>query len=488
MGLDRQGPRRARPVEGSDLTTLDPQISRDRPTEIVLEHLYNRLVKWQDPKLARIVPDLAESWSVSGDGLTWTFKLRRGVTFSDGSPVNAAAVKFTIERILDRATGSPNRVLFTAISRVEVVDEHTVRFHTERPFAPLLENLATTSGAILSPPAVQRWKPHEYGLHPVGTGPFMLQEWKPGVRAVLVLNPRFFGQQPTVKRIVYRSIPEGAARVVALESGEAHVVTRIPPEAVDMLRRNPRVEVLVLPSTFQVSLEMNLRKKPFNDIRVRKALNYAIDRKAIVEKILRGFGAEPDGIFPPGVQARVKLPTWEYSPAKARQLLAEAGYPRGFTTTIWTPEGRYLKDKEVVEAVQGYLAQIDVRAEIRVWEWAAYQRALYSPAIVDADMWLLGTSIPTADWRLTRKFLTDDPSNLTGYSKPEIDSLLLNARSSTSYFMRVEFYKQIQRTIWDEAPWIFLYNQSQILGVQKGIKGLQVFGYEIVLLDRVVRE
>lgn len=466
-------------VEGSDIDTLDPQITRSRPSEIPIDHIYNKLVKWKDTELSEIVPDLAESWETSKDGLIWTFKLRKGIRFTDGSPFNAHAVKFSLERILDKKTASPNRSLFIPITEIETPDDYTIRLKTKTPFASLLENLAAAAGGMLSPSAVNRWG-DDFGRNPVGTGPFILEKWIPGEMAVLVKNKNYFGKPANIDKIIYKPVPEGSARAIELESGQADIVNRIPPEAVARLKANPNLNIRIIPSTFQVFWELNSRKAPFNDIRVRKAVNYAVDKEAIVDKILGGYGSVPDGLFPPGVQARMKLLPYGYDPERAKSLLAEAGYPKGFKTKLWTTHGRYMKDKEVAEAIQGYLARIGIETEFKIWEWSAYQKTIYSPAIEDGGMWILGTSIPTADWRLTRKFTTGDPSNLTGYSNPKVDELLMKARATMDYTKRMDLYKEIQRIVWDEAPWLFVYNQVQIIGMKKEIEGLEVFGYEVL--------
>jgi ABC-type transport system substrate-binding protein len=484
-------------VEGSDIDTLDPAITRSRPTEILTEHLFNHLANWKDTQLSDIVPDLAESWAISSDGLTWTFKLKKGITFHDGTPFNAEAVKFNIERILDPKFGSPNRSMFEPIKKVTVVDDYTVAFQTQKPYASLLENLTQVAGSISSPAAIKKWG-KDYGQHAVGTGPYKLKEWIPGERCVIERYEGYFGKKPKPDAIVYRPVPEGGARVVELESGNADIVNRIPTEAADQLKKNPNVKLWVIPSSFQVFFELNNARPPFNDVRVRKAVNYAIDRKAIVEKILGGYGAIPHGLFPPGVQGRVELTPYTYDPAKAGKLLAEA-YPQGYKEkiVIWTPEGRYMKDKSVAEAVQGYLNQLGFQTEFRVWEWSSYQKTLYrrepgkgtGKGSNDAHMWMLGTSIPTADWRLTRKIQTGDPSNLTGYSNKRVDALLNAARANMNYAERMKMYAEIQKIFWEEDPgWLFLFDQMQIIGLQKNIKGLDAYAYEVLLFNDVTKE
>ena len=484
-------------VEGSNIDTLDPAIQRSRPTQIIIDHVFNRLINWKDTKLSKLVPDLAESWEVSSDNLSWSFKLKKGITFHDGTPFNAEAVKFNIQRLIDPKFGSPNRSLFAPIKTITIPDDYTVVLKTDNPYASLIENLAQSAASINSPTAVKKWG-KEYGQHPVGTGPYKLKEWVPGEKCVIERYDNYFGKKPNPDVIVYRPVPEGGARVIEAESGNADIVNRIPPEAVDRLKKNSNIKLMIIPSSFQVFFELNNSRPPFNDVRIRKAVNYAIDRKAIVEKILGGNGFVPDGLFPPGVQARVVLSPYAYDPEKAKKLIAEV-YPDGYKekVVIWTPNGRYMKDKMVAEAVQGYLNDIGFQTEFRAWEWSSYQKTLYRPepgkgtgkGSNAANMWMLGTSIPTADWRLTRKTQTGHRSNLTGYSNKRIDELLEAARTNMMYEERMKMYTEIQKIFWEEDPgWLFLFNQVQIIAMQKNIDGLDAYAFEVLLFKEITKK
>jgi len=483
-------------IEGSDADTLDPQVQRSRPSQIITDHVFDRLVRWKDEKFNDIVPDLAESWTLSPDSLKWTFKLRKGVAFHDGTPFNAESVKFNIEKVLDPKTGSPNRSLFTAIAKVVPVDEHTVVFETTKPMATLLEALAGSQGAMASPTAVRKMG-KDAARNPVGTGPLVFKEWIPNQHIILTRNANYWGEKAKFDVFQYRPVPEGGARVVELESGNADIVTNIPPEAADRLKNNPRVRINVVPSTFQIVFEINVAKPPFNDVRMRKAINHAIDRKAIVEKILGGYGSVPDGMFPEGVQARIPLKPYDYNPDLARRLIKEA-FPDGYKEkiVIWSTNGRYAKDRAVSEAVQGYLNEVGLQTEFRVWEWASYQKQLYAArpgqgtgkGSNEAHLWMLGTSIPDADWRLRRKVMPGDAANLTGYNNPRVTALMGKALTTMKYDERMGYYKEVQKIFWEEdAAWLFLFNQVQIIGTNPSVKGLRMFGIEVPILTGVTK-
>ncbi|MBR0668162.1 glutathione ABC transporter substrate-binding protein [Roseomonas hellenica] len=478
-------------IEGSDFDTLDPAISRTRSAEILMTLMFQRLVRWKDTSLSGIEGDLAASWSTSADGLRWTFRLKPGVRFHDGSAVDAEAVKFNFDRLRDPRLGSPNRSLFTVITDIQVADAETITLTSGAPVAGMLEILCESSASISSPAAVQRFG-RNYGRNPVGSGPYKFEEWTPGERSVLA------GASPSARfrRIIYRPVPEAEARVIELESGNADIATSIPPEATARVRANPRLKLVVIPSSFQVFFELNHKRPPFDNPRLCRAINHAIDQQAIVDRILGGFGSVPDAPVAPGVQSYQAQAPYRFDPDFAKREFA-AAFPGGFNETLvmWTCSGRYLKDQQVAEAVQGYLNAIGLKTEFRVWEWASYQQTLYRRqqggtgfGSSAAHMWVLGTSIPTADWRLSRRLVTGQSANLGGYSNPRIDALLNGARTELDPDRRMEAYHEANRILWaEEPPNLFLYNQKQIIATQRGIDNFDAFAFEVPLLNEVTK-
>jgi ABC-type transport system substrate-binding protein len=457
-------------VEGVDVTTLDPAFATDRPTQTVLRHLFENLVD-TDPATGSVKPWLASEWKVSEDKKEWTFTLKAGSKFADGTPVTAAAAKATLERLLDAKLAAPNRSLVTAIAAVEAPSEQELRIVTKEPFAPLLENLAHPGAAIL-PVGFDPQKP-------VGSGPYMLKERQSGVQLVLARNTHYSGTAATWEQIIYKPVPEAAARSVRLESGEAQIVNRLAPESVADLQGNKKVEVLVKPSTFQISFEINNRLKPFDDPRVRRALNLAVDNEALIKGPLRGMGSVPAGPVPQGAQWPLQQQPYAYSPDEAKKLLTEAGVAPNHPVEIWTTQGRYAKDKEMAEAVASYLQAVGLAPSIKVMEWGTYSKAIEDPK-KPAALYILGSSVPTLDWRLTRNFLSTSTNNFSGYKNEAVDKLLLEARTVFEDAKRKELYDQVQTQVWADAPYLFLFNQVQVIGVQKGLTGLTVYGHEIL--------
>jgi ABC-type transport system substrate-binding protein len=476
-------------VQGTEIDTLDPAISRSTPSQIVISHLFSRLVSWDGPGFKEIVPDLAESWSVSPDGKLWTFKLRQGVKFHDGTPFDAAAVKFNLDRLRSAELGSPNRAYYAAVEAVEAPSPDVVTIATKEPSPTLLEILTEEWSSISSPTAIKK-SGRAYGRNPVGTGPYKFKSWVPNERAELERNPDYFGKAGKTEQLVFRPVPENAARLIELQTGNADVAANIAPELTAEFKGNDKIELQQAPSAFQVFFELNVTKPPFDDVRVRKAVNLAIDRQAIVEKILLGYGRVPTSPFPEGTQGRRAFAAYAYDPAEARRQL-DAVFPGGFpgVVTMWTSSGRYTKDRATAEAVQGYLNAIGLKTDFKVWEWASYQKELYRSELGKgtgkgsngANMWLLGTGIPNADIRLRRKLSSGDPSNLTGYSNPTVDGLLTKAGREMNYDKRMALYGDVQQVVWETAPnTIPLFDQVQLIGQRKGVKGLAVYSDEIV--------
>ncbi|MEJ2559515.1 MAG: ABC transporter substrate-binding protein, partial [Anaerolineae bacterium] len=251
-------------VEGTAPKTMDPYRGISTPEIHFMELMFQGLVDI-DYDRGVVVPDLAESWEIGDDQLTWTFKLKKGLKFSDGTDVNAEAVKYSLDLMSDEEFSHVFYNQFSVIQDVEVVDDYTVRFKTETPFAPLLINLAHHSAAIVSPTAREAYG-EDFTMHPVGSGPYQLQSWE-GDTLVLERNPYYTGKPTWFDEIKYLTVPEGGARVAMLETGEADIVVKIPPQDVERLQANPGLRVDISPSLYTISLEVNTTKPPLDDPR-----------------------------------------------------------------------------------------------------------------------------------------------------------------------------------------------------------------------------
>lgn len=454
---------------GADPDNLDPANTDSNTGEAFGHMMYNYLVKF-DEKM-NIVPDLATKWTQSKDGLTWTFFLRKGVKFHDGTPFNAEAVKYTFERFLGPEKPLKSSLHTPIIKSVDVVDDYTVRFNLKTPFAFLLNNLAHSASGIVSPAAHKKWG-KDLTLHPVGTGPFKFVEWVRGDHVTLARNDDYFGGRPHLEKIMVRTVKEDSARVLGLEAGDYDLIVRIPPEDVPRLMQEGKARIFAAQSNRALRISFNAAKKPFDDIRVRQALNYAVDKESIVKNIYQGMASViPDVVGPLNVgYAAVK--GYPYDPAKAKKLLAEAGYPNGFKTTLWTPQGRYLKDYELSQAVQQQLQAVGVDAKLETFEWGAYLAAIRKPkAEAKDDMYLIGWSPSTGEARWGMYPITacsqqyPNGSNYSFYCNKELDQLIEKAVMATGMKERDTLLRKAQEALVQDPEAIYLLATKETVGM-----------------------
>jgi peptide/nickel transport system substrate-binding protein len=474
-------------AQGVDAVTLDSHLVVDSPTFTVTSHVFETLFEYTPE--GKIVPHLAESYGVSGDGLTWTLRLRKGVKFHDGTPLSAEAVKFNLERVLNPDTKSTYRFLIDRIKRIEVVDASTLRLGTEKPFAPMLAHLTHGAIAIQSPAAIRKHG-KEYVNFPTGTGPFKLKEWVRGDRLVLAKNPDYWGKKPFVNELIFRPVPEGGARMALIETGAAHVIVRVPPRDAPRLTAKRDVEVINTPSVRTIYIAFNMLKPPFTDLRVRQALNHAVNKPAIVQHILAGVGRPSDAPISPGIFGYRPIMTYEYDPARARKLLAEAGHPNGFKTELYCPTGRYLNDIQVCEAVQAQLREVGVEAAIKTMEWAAYLDVTKKGAgesVVPMYMLGWGTVTGDADYGLYALFHSSQwtPAGQARnfYKNPRVDELLDRGRTVANPALREAAYREAMELIMKDAPWLFLHAESQLSAVRRNVKGVVIHPVERVMAE-----
>jgi peptide/nickel transport system substrate-binding protein len=476
-----------RVAQGTDAVTLDAHRITDSPTATVAEHIIEPLFKLSHID-GSIQPNLAVDAELSEDGLLWTIKLREGVTFHDGTPFNSEAVKANLERILDPEQAITFRFLVARITDIETPDEHTVVLHTATPFAPMLAHLTHSSIGMISPKALAEMSDEELADHPVGTGPFTLTEWVKGEKIVLTKNPNYWGEPPTVDGIEFMAVREDGARMVLVESGAADVAVRVPAEDVPRLEALPGVKIDRTVSVRTIYIGFNVLKEPFHDVRVRQALNHAVDKDAIVDFILGGQARVSDAPIAPNIFGYTSVGPYEYDPDQARKLLAEAGYPDGFKTTFVHPTGRYVQDARIADAVRSQLAEVGVQADLNTMEWAQYLAfTRQPPEETQVEIYMLGWGTVTgdADYGLWALFHTSEwvpaGSNRSFYSNPEVDALLEAGRSVADPNERLSIYAGAMQLIWEDAPWLFLHSESQISAIREGVEGVIIHPTERVI-------
>lgn len=470
---------------GADAVRLDPPDMTDNLSETVLRHIMDGLVEFDEQ--LNLEPALAERWEFVNDGADVVFYLRRGVRFHDGTPFNAQAVKANFDRIL---AGNLRRTSLYEpyVKSVEVRDEYTVVFHLKAPFGAFLHHLAHGAGLIQSPANIQRWG-DKVGQHPVGTGPFRFVEWVPGDHITLEANAGYWGGRPKTDRVVFRVVPEDATRVFQLQTGEADVITWVPPSEVARLKAARDTRVIVADSLRVIYIGFNVLKKPVDDPRIRQAINYAINKELIVSQVLGGFAKVSDSPMAAKVNGYCRTGGYPYNPEMARKLLREAGYPNGLDVTLWAPQGRYLKDYETAVAVQAMLQQVGIRARLQTFEWATYLRNIFDVPREQAayQMYMLGWAPSTgdADWVMRPMFHSSafpPGDNASYYSNPEVDRLIEQGMRVPEPDKRAEVYCQAQKIVTAEAPWAYLHVLDQVVGTRANVEGVKVLPIEIVLV------
>ncbi len=467
---------------GTDIVTLDPHDVPDNPSIYVIDNIYEGLVEYDD-KL-NIKPVLAERWEISPDGKVYTFYLRKGVKFQDGTPFNAQAVKANFDRLFNNKELANRNRLVPFIDRVEVVDDYTVRIILKKPVATFLNLLCHPAGMMISPKAIKEGVDLKH--HPVGTGPYKLKEWKPNTYIELEPNPDYWGGTPKLAGIKFLVVPEDEARVQMVESGDADVSIRVPAIDVQRLKQNPDLNVNVTRTIRIVYIGVNMRSPRLQDKRVRQAISLAIDREAIVEKILHGVGRPAKSVIAEELIGFYDTGKLKYDPERAKQLIREAG-AEGLQLNLWTPKGRYPGDYEAAQAVAQYLEAIGLKVKLRVWEWGSYVAELLKKpeeASPERDLFLIGWAPSTGEYIGVFRplFLSESipKFNLWFYSNPKVDELIKKAEHAPRDEI-VKYTKQIQEILLDDLPAIPIYNPGDVVVYKKGIKSLYYIPTEVIL-------
>lgn len=372
---------------GGDSVTLDPSQMLDGESAKVCDMVYDTLVQYRGTT-TDIEPALAETWESSADGLTWTFHVRQGVKFHDDTPLNANAVVFSLSRP-NALSGSFYKEF---ISQITAIDDFTVQIDLKTPYAPFLSTMASSENAIVSPAAAMHFG-ESFGNNPVGTGPFKFVQWDRSDQIVLTANNTHWAGKPEIDRLIFRSIPDNSERYMELQEGKIHIMEFPNPDDLATIRGDTQLELLMQPSLNVGYLAMNMEKPPFDNLKVRLAINHAINKADIIERLYQGTGIPAKSPIPPTLWSYDdSIEDYEYNPELAKQLLAEAGYPNGFETTLWAlPIPRpYIPDGQALAAaLQSELRNIGIVANIVTYDWRTY---LEKTEVGEHDMAMLGWS------------------------------------------------------------------------------------------------
>jgi peptide/nickel transport system substrate-binding protein len=431
-------------------------------------------------------PHLAASYK-NIDGRTWEFSIHEGVSFHNGEALTAEDVKFSLDRARDPETKFPMRVHLGSIESVEVVDDHTVRVITKKSDPTLLTRLAHC-GFIAPKDYIEEKGDEYFGKHPVGSGRYEFVEWAQNDYIEVKANDNYWGQNPpSVETLIFKVIPENGARMAALQTGEVDIATNILPFMADKLKKDKNIEVVSGPSGRVIFIGMNLldeeKAGPLMNPKVRQALNYAVDVPSLIKNVLMGSARQlATPLIPQAFGYDPSIEPYPYDPEKAKELLAEAGYPDGFSTEFDTGSGRYLMDKQVAEAITGMLGDVGVDVKLNVLEWGQYVSTRRAHTV--APLYLLGwgNTRYDADGTLAPLFCID--CTHSNYHNPELWNLIEEARYEMDKEKRKEIYSEALRMIKKEAPWIFLYEQKDHYGVRSRVGNFhKSSGSELMFCD-----
>ncbi len=474
----------------SNPTTLDPALITDVQGGGIAAKLYNGLVRFTED--LAIVPDIAHSWTLSDDQLTYTFRLRFDVTFSNGKKVTAQDVKYSFERVLNPQTKAPLTWVLdriegaqdmlagkaTSAAGIRVVNDHTLIIKLEKPFGPFLSLLAMTTAYIVPREDVERMG-KDFGTHPVGSGPYTLTDWTHGQHLVLAARDDYFEGKAKLNGIYYRIIPEDLTAVLEFETGRLDVLL-IPSSEYKRYTTDPAWRDLVYgrPGLNTYYLGMNCTRPPFNDVRVRRAVNYAVDRLHILNTVFEKRGILATGPVPPGLWKNRVLPQatrgYTYDPEKARELIHQAG-AEGTAFKLYISADPEVLD--IVEVIQNYLAKIGLKAEITQLDWSAFKHAV-NDGEPDAFWLSWWADYPDPDDFLFPLFHSGSVGpggNRTRCLDPILDRLIETAEHTVDGKKRYRLYRQAEDRIIQNAPWLFMWHKADYYVIQPWVKDFKIF-------------
>ncbi len=480
-------------------TTLDPALITDVQGGGISAKLFNGLVRFNEN--LDLVPDIASSWKLSDDHVTYIFRLRRDVRFSNGRKITAQDFKYSFERVLtpktkapltwvlDRIEGANDFIAGRAgsVSGIRVVNEHILALRLQRPFGPFLSLLAMTAAYVVPREEVERLG-QDFGMHPIGSGPYVLAEWKHGQRLVLAAREDYFEGKPKLNGIFYHIIPEDLTAVLEFETGRLDVL-QIPASEYRRYTADPawRDQVYGKPGLNSYYLGLNCTRAPFNDIRVRQAVNMAVDRKHVLNTVLEKRGVLAVGPIPPGLWKRSVLPenreAYAYDPDKAGKLIREAG-AEGKTIKIYITADQEVLD--IIEVVQGYLAHVGLKSEIIQLDWSAFKHAVNEgePDAFWLSWWADYPDPENFLFPLFHSASVGPSGNRTRCIDPELDRLIDTAQQTMDEKLRYRLYRQAEDRVIKNAPWLFMWHKADYFVIQPWVKEFKI--YPLYSIDKRV--
>lgn len=444
----------------ADALTMDPAIESSTATGIILVNMFDSLLKIEAD--GKIVPDVATAVK-QDDPTTWTIKLRDGVKFTDGEPVDAQAVKYTLDRILNPATKSPQRAHYDNFTSVKVVDPHTIQIKTKAPDSLFKVRLANL--LIVPPKYIQKHGEAYFARHPVGSGPYLLKEWVRDSHITMVANPDYWGPNPPFQTVKWNIVPEEATRIANLQTGSADIIKAVSPNEAMVLKANNSFKVEAKPSSRVMVIAFNIKKHPADMLAFRKAVAYAVDPQAIVKALFRGVGATVipsvlSPVVPHFPQDAVK--PYPYDPAQAKKILDSAGLAN-VKVNFQTTAKHFPQDEEVAQAISGQLKKAGIQATVQPLQYgvffANWEHAKESPFYLagDGNIWW--------DPEPQIKAFFQTGGILSSYSNASLDKAITTASAQTVPSQRSQAFGDVLRMIHDQFAAVPLYAVNYIYGV-----------------------
>ncbi|MER3483754.1 MAG: peptide ABC transporter substrate-binding protein [Meiothermus sp.] len=450
----------------SDPPNLDPLLSSALVDRQVQNQIFDKLVDLDEN--LKVVPMLAQSWSVEENGTAYVFKLRPGVKFHDGTEFNAAAVKFNLDRYRT-AQGSRRAGELASVREVQVVDNLTVKVILKEPFAPLLAILSDRSGMMVSPTAAQKLGA-DFGASPVGSGPFKFVERRRQDRITLAKNENYWMKGfPKVDELVYRPFPDDDVRTANLLSGAVNLITPVAPKDLDSIRKNPNLSATTFAGIGYQGIYLNVNKGPLANKALRQAFAATIDRETVDKVVFLGTAQPSNGAFPPSSFAFDKsIPAPKPDLELAKKKLAEGGKPQGFSFTLTIAPGPVLA--QLAQVYQAMAAQVGIQVKI---EQVEFGTLLDRGTKGDFEALAVGWSgRPDPDGNIYDFVRCKGPQNYAGYCNPKVDTLLNRARSVRLPEARRDLYSQVMKIVLDDLPYVYIYHPQTTIGLSKRVSGI----------------
>ncbi len=445
-------------AQGVDPESLDPATDTLITSVSVMMNIYDSLV-WRDGD-GNLIPGLAESWEFPSE-TQMVLQLREGVTFHNGEPFDADDVVFSYNRLFDKENPSPLlRSLQGFVDSVDKIDDFTIRVNMPAPRATVVPTLIRVP--ILPSETFAEIGAQAFGVNPVGTGPFKFVRWDANQQIVLARNDDYWRGRPDVGEFIVRIIPEDFARFASLKNGEVDIITNLTSERVQEIEGDPNLKWGGVHSARNMFVGMQTKEPPFDDLRVRQAMNYAVDVDALIEVLMGGHAFSNASVCTQTLFGAVEVEPFGYDPEKARMLLAEAGYPDGFETTMIGPVGRYTKDKEMQEAIAGMLSEVGVTVTHVQPEWAQFIQQWLAE---EYPMYYIGTGNQVLDCDQHLGYRIDGARYNRYYNSAEIDALIVQEISEFDVEKRKAILADIQHRLRDDTPWIFLFDLEDLYGM-----------------------